>query len=1763
MESEYSHLENLIQDVSNLDTARMTLRWALERLNVLEKSNRELDAKSRASAETQRAAERRMQDMEETVGARMRLLSDQEGFYKKLEQTVALLSEGKVDLAQLARKELDLDKVRDEMSRAHQKQFEEIERKHLEMVAHWSERLSQAQTYNPEQLSKALETYDQYRRDLEHSYQKRHAELEESARQTEAEQKDRAESLEAGYQAKLQEVEVLRAGLETRVQERLKEIDVVYEARKSQALKELDLQREQLQKDFTERKDLLESETKALEEQLHKDFQTRTSAWYDEQHRRLGDLQHAWSLERERLIEEQKSLQLRLESALSRIQELQDVLAGSDKRNRDEISSWLAEAERTFQLKTQDFLKTQEEARAAFDDRVRELEAEFVRRREKLDAQFQEWKSAREDELERRLASAQQETRFERSRLAQQLQEREVVIREMNDRVQALQHELVAAESTAMAKFSEELRETLNKEMRATLEIRERELSSHLKVVEDHWAKERQELESELGRERERHAELLQNLDRSEAQRHKELGELEAEHRRQLAERDEALAALREQFRDVQDRLARAKSTDEAQALESLRAKLAEEHQSIIDLHVRERDGLHDRLERLQADHVRQREELERAQEKQLSERDGVIAEIRDRLAESEDKLARAQTSEAAQALDELRTQLTAQFSETLKNTEERDRRMRAHMEEQHEHERRELEGQIRAAAENLQVAFLDKLRLEQEFQAKAREAAKIEAEARAKQAGEFAETMKQVEVREQRQKEMLLQQFDHERKELEQQLRQGNENLQVAYLEKIRLEQAFEAKSRESSKIEAEARAKQTVEFAGTLKAAEEREQRQRAMLADQFEHERKELEEQIRRGNENLQVAYLERIRLEQAFEAKTRESSKVEAALREKTEELADANDRSSRREAELGKAIELQDSAVAKLRERLQGAEEELGRAKASEEDSVRRMQRELSSLREEMEFKALALADAEKKQKELDAEFTQKRLMIEREKQERAAEQDAVIGELRQRLQKSEDELMRSRSTERETALDELRAKLKAEFDLSLKAREEKENEHIRNFEAGWAAEREKLNRRVEKSATAVRTAQEELIRAEAAAQDKLKAAEEFRLQCLAQADAAGRKAEVEHANRLRQTESLVADLKTKLQTVGDQLVRARSMELETALDALRKELEAEFGKAVKNKDLHIAQRDAVLAELTERIRTTEEQLSRARTTDEAAALEALRLRMAAEFEATFRAKDEKAAEQASALNLQLTEARRTFEASIGELRAQLARTQDQLSQARTVEKTQAVDAAQAAAKVQFEERLQGERAESAKRLQDAARANEDALARLRELDAKHARLAAESEQALAALREKLEDAQGEIGRSRSSAERLNADDQRHRRREMELEKLVAELKDRLAVVRREHEESHAKQLGDREAIVDELKQKLHGVEVELARARSVDKAAALEGLRAQLVAEFDARLARERSELTRQVEEAKQAVREREAQAASALAAAQKEAIAGAEALKERMSAEFAALLKTEKADEAARTAALEAQIKAGAEAQERLRRDVAHLHAQAEASRRELEAGFLAKLAERDKAAAELLERAAALRTELANARSTEKSQALDALKTELAGKFQAETERRQAELDQVRGELLELVKSKESQWQKSASELILREGEIQALGRSLEQSKEQLAAAEKRLAESQDKTLAIRDEAAAAAQERAKENQLARQARDAEIKELKEKLRAMEESHRKHLEAVAERFEQQYSARKQELLTAFEGYRKELEAREASIRAREGGAS
>jgi hypothetical protein len=101
-----------VETIRNLDTARMALRWALERLH------KETDARH-AFEEKAKAAEKALQKAGEEHAALQRTLSlrsneadERELYYRRLEEFLSLRLEGKLDPAALAHKELELDQLK-------------------------------------------------------------------------------------------------------------------------------------------------------------------------------------------------------------------------------------------------------------------------------------------------------------------------------------------------------------------------------------------------------------------------------------------------------------------------------------------------------------------------------------------------------------------------------------------------------------------------------------------------------------------------------------------------------------------------------------------------------------------------------------------------------------------------------------------------------------------------------------------------------------------------------------------------------------------------------------------------------------------------------------------------------------------------------------------------------------------------------------------------------------------------------------------------------------------------------------------------------------------------------------------------------------------------------------------------------------------------------------------------------------------------------------------------------------------------------------------------------------------------------------------------------------------------------------------------------------------------------------------------------------------------------------------------------------------
>ena len=146
MSTEYNELERLVNDVTSLDTARMTLRWALERLNSIEKEKADLKKNLTLTEETSRALEVKLGVLEDSFKSRSKSLGEKEEFYGKLEAAMALLGEGKLDIQQLLKKEARLDQLRRSLENEYQDKFEELDRNQRSVIERWNARLLEAES---------------------------------------------------------------------------------------------------------------------------------------------------------------------------------------------------------------------------------------------------------------------------------------------------------------------------------------------------------------------------------------------------------------------------------------------------------------------------------------------------------------------------------------------------------------------------------------------------------------------------------------------------------------------------------------------------------------------------------------------------------------------------------------------------------------------------------------------------------------------------------------------------------------------------------------------------------------------------------------------------------------------------------------------------------------------------------------------------------------------------------------------------------------------------------------------------------------------------------------------------------------------------------------------------------------------------------------------------------------------------------------------------------------------------------------------------------------------------------------------------------------------------------------------------------------------------------------------------------------------------------------------------------------------------------
>ena len=477
MANEYGEIEQLVNDVTSLDTARMTLRWALERLNNIEKEKSDLKKNLALAEETSRSLQLKEATLRDAVDSRSKTLEEKEDFYTKLEATMSLLGEGKLDIQQLLKKEAKLDTLRRSLENEYQEKFEELDHNQRAVIERWNARLLETESQYAGRLAEAQVKYDGLRAGLETDYQSRITALQASFRSKETELTARISALEASTRDKDHKLESRRAELETQ-----------YLSQKREA-----------EENYRKLKNMLEA---GFEEKLR-------SADSDHEAQVLS-LETSWKTERSRLLEEQRVRDEQFQTAQARIKEIENNFAEQQEAHHNELLKMIGEQEAAFRAQ----LLELEREKAAKEEMVRELSS----RLEKRASDWEKEKAQLEAEFGRRLADADRAA-GERISLAE---------RDYADK----KSELVAALAAGRAGFEREFQARLDSERRALAgekellaaerEIREAALAAAAQNVK--------KLETMLASSREEHhQELMEKLRSGEASFREKLSGFEAE----------------------------------------------------------------------------------------------------------------------------------------------------------------------------------------------------------------------------------------------------------------------------------------------------------------------------------------------------------------------------------------------------------------------------------------------------------------------------------------------------------------------------------------------------------------------------------------------------------------------------------------------------------------------------------------------------------------------------------------------------------------------------------------------------------------------------------------------------------------------------------------------------------------------------------------------------------------------------------------------------------------------------------------------------------------------------------------------------------------------------------------------------------------------------------------------------------------------------------------------------------------------------------
>ena len=367
MANEYGELEQMVNDVTSLDTARMTLRWALERLNSIEKERADLKKSLTLAEETSRRLQLKEAALKDAYESRTKTLDEKEDFYTKLEATMALLGEGKLDVQQLLKKEAKLDGLRKSLEDEYQEKFADLDRNQRSIIDRWNTRLLEVESQYAGKLSESQKKYDSLRAELEADYQ------------------GRLTSLQASYKAK-----------EKDLTERIGQL----EANVYQSESKVEARRRELETEYLNKKRETEENYRKLRGMLETSLEEKLRAADSDHAAQVRSLEASWQAERARLGEEQRVREGQFLAAQDKIKQVENDLAAMQEKHHAEMLKFLSEREAAFRARLEDL----EKEKTAKEQGVRELSALMEKRAQG----WAEEKAALEAETGRRIAAAEQ-----------------------------------------------------------------------------------------------------------------------------------------------------------------------------------------------------------------------------------------------------------------------------------------------------------------------------------------------------------------------------------------------------------------------------------------------------------------------------------------------------------------------------------------------------------------------------------------------------------------------------------------------------------------------------------------------------------------------------------------------------------------------------------------------------------------------------------------------------------------------------------------------------------------------------------------------------------------------------------------------------------------------------------------------------------------------------------------------------------------------------------------------------------------------------------------------------------------------------------------------------------------------------------------------------------------------------------------------------------------------------------------------------------